>query len=258
LSLALLDVERRRRPPPAAMGRRIRHFLGVDVPAAVWAERLNVLRAAAVLGLGAAVGFGLALADADVARALVGDDLAGEIEAGAAWTDRIAATDAYASTSLNVIVNNVGVGLRVFALGVLGGVATLLGVVMNGLTLGAVFGYATRLHTEATLARFIVAHGPVELAMICVAGAAGLGLSRAVLSPGHRLRLAALREEGARGLRLITFATVGFVVIGTVEGFVSPGRHFPLFVNAGVGVLLGLLFFGWAATGRNVPSPATR
>jgi uncharacterized membrane protein SpoIIM required for sporulation len=251
LSLALLEVERRRRPPPAPTVRRLRRFLHDDVPAAVWAERHHVVRVAAVLAASAVFGFAVARVDAEVARALVGDDLADAIEAGARWTDRIAEDDAYASTSLAVIINNVGVGLRVFALGVFGGVATLLGVVHNGLTLGAVFGYATMLGTQATLARFLVAHGPVELSMICVAGAAGLCLGRAVLAPGRRTRLQALRHEGARGVQLLAFATIGFVVIGTVEGFVSPGQHFPLVLNVAVGLSLWLLFLGWAATGRH-------
>jgi uncharacterized membrane protein SpoIIM required for sporulation len=251
LSLALLEVERRRRPPPPPTVRRLRRFLREDVPAAVWAERHHVARVAAVLAASALFGFAVARVDAEVARALVGDDLADAIEAGARWTDRIAEDDAYASTSLAVIVNNVGVGLRVFALGVFGGVATLLGVMHNGLTLGAVFGYATMLGTQATLARFLVAHGPVELSMICVAGAAGLCLGRAVLAPGRRTRLQALRHEGARGVRLLAFATIGFVVIGTVEGFVSPGQHFPLLLNVAVGLSLWLLFLGWAATGRH-------
>jgi uncharacterized membrane protein SpoIIM required for sporulation/uncharacterized RDD family membrane protein YckC len=256
LSLLLLDVERRRDAPPARWSVRLHRFFVVDVPAAVWRERTNIARTAGVLALAAGVGFIAGLADADVARALVGDDLAAEIERGAAWTNAIEQNGDFASTSLSIIVNNVGVGLRVFALGVLGGVATLLGVVQNGVALGAVFGYATQLGTQATLTRFIVAHGPVELSMICVAGAAGLCLGRAVVSPGRRTRLRALRDEGARGLRLIAFATTGFCVIGTVEGFVSPGQHFPIVVNAAVGVVMWLLFFWWARLGQGARAAA--
>jgi uncharacterized membrane protein SpoIIM required for sporulation/uncharacterized RDD family membrane protein YckC len=249
LSLLLLDVERRRDPPPPRLSVRLRRFFLDDVPTAVWRERLNIARTAGVFALAGAVGFIAGFVDADVARALVGDDLAGEIERGASWTNAIERDGDFAATSFSIIVNNVGVGLRVFALGVLGGVATLLGVVYNGVSLGAVFGYATQLGTQATLARFIVAHGPVELSMICVAGAAGLCLGRAVVSPGRRTRLRALREEGARGLRLLAFATAGFCVIGTVEGFVSPGQHLPLFINFAVGIAMWLLFFFWARRG---------
>ncbi|MDP2340231.1 MAG: stage II sporulation protein M [Deltaproteobacteria bacterium] len=250
LSLALLDLERRRRPPAGPLGPRLRRFLAVDVPQAVWSERANIARAAGVLSLALVLGFAIAFADADLARALVGDDLAVEIENGAAWTNKIETDHAYASTSIAIILNNIAVGLRVFVYGVAGAVGTLLGLVSNGLSIGAVFGYATRLGTQETLLRFIVAHGPLELSMICVSGGAGLCLGRAVLSPGRRSRLQALREEGGRGLRLMVFAMIGFAVVGGVEGFVSPGTHFPTALNATVGALLWLLFAAWVVGAR--------
>jgi uncharacterized membrane protein SpoIIM required for sporulation/uncharacterized RDD family membrane protein YckC len=250
LSLALLDAERRRavRLPPALA---VRRFLFSEVPATVWAERGLVARAGAVLVLGLFIGGGVSYADAGLARALVGDEVAAMVEQGATWTDRIEESNAFAQTSVKIILNNIGVGVRVFALGLLGGVATLLGLLSNGVQIGAVFGYALRLGTADTLLRFILAHGPVELTMICVAGAAGMCLGRALLAPGRRTRLQALREEGARGVRLIVAASLGFLVIGAVEGFVSPGRLFPAVVNASIGLTLLALFWGWVlAWGR--------
>jgi uncharacterized membrane protein SpoIIM required for sporulation len=256
LSLSLLDMERRRRPPPPPLWPRLVDFFGIDVPAAVWRERAGVGRAAVVLFGSGAVGFGLAFLDAGLARGLIGDALTDLVEQGARWTDDIERNGSYVSASLQIIFNNVSVGVRVFALGVLGGVATILGLVSNGVSLGATFGTAVRLGTHETLTRFIVAHGPVELSMICVAGAAGFCLGRAVIAPGARSRVEALREEGRTGLCLVTFAVTGFVTIGFVEGFVSPGRYFPVAVNAAVGVAMWLLFFGWARLGRRHLPPA--
>lgn len=250
LSMVLLDLERRRRLRPGPAWPRLVRFFAVDVPATVWSERRQIARSAVLFAFAVAVGFVVSLADADVARALVGDDLAERIEKGASWTNEIEKQQSYGSTSVAIIVNNVMVGVRVFALGIVGGVGSLIMLFLNGLSLGAVFGYATALGTQETLLRFIVAHGPVELSMVCVAAAAGLCLGRAVLSPGRRTRARALREEGKKGLHLAAFATVGFCVVGTVEGFVSPGSHFPTALNAAIGVVLWLLFAAWAATGR--------
>lgn len=244
LSLALLHAERlrtARRPARRALAR----FFGHEVPAAVWAERALVARAATVLTLGLVLGGALAYGDADLAQALVGEQIAEQIERGAAWTDRIEADGTFAQASAQIIVNNVLVGARVFAMGLLGGVATLLGLVSNGVQIGAVFGYALRLGTADTLLRFILAHGPVELTSICVAGAGGLCLGRAIIAPGRRTRMRALREEGARGARLLAAAVLGFLCIGTVEGFISPGRAFPTWLNATLGLGLWLLFLGW-------------
>lgn len=244
LSLTLLHAERQRTTRPPAR-RAVTRFFGHEVPAAVWSERGLVARAAAVLALGLLVGGALAYGDAELGQALVGDEIADQIERGATWTNRIEADGTFAQASAQIIVNNVMVGVRVFALGILGGVATLLGLVSNGVQIGAVFGYALRLGTADTLLRFILAHGPVELTSICIAGAGGMCLGRALISPGRRTCMRALREEGARGARLLVAAVVGFLCIGSVEGFVSPGRAFPAWLNALLGLGLWLLLWGW-------------
>ncbi|MCC7112177.1 MAG: stage II sporulation protein M [Deltaproteobacteria bacterium] len=244
LSLALLDAERRRVVRGNAR-RALSRFWGREVPAAVWEERGLVARAGAVLATGLLLGGALAWADPALAQALVGDELAAQIEKGAAWTDRIEADGTFAQASAQIIINNIMVGVRVFGLGLLGGVATLLGLLSNGVQIGAVFGYALRLDTAATLLRFILAHGPVELSSICVAGAGGMCLGRALISPGRRTRIAALREEGARGARLLCAAVLGFLCIGAVEGFVSPGKAFPAWLNGALGLSLLALYWGW-------------
>ena len=253
LSLALLDAERRRVAPVRVAVAARRFFLSA-VPSAVWAERELVARAGAILMLGLLIGGAVAYADADLARALIGDSVAAGVERGASWTNAIEEENSFAQVSLQIILNNVGVGLRVFALGILGGVATLLGLLVNGLQIGATFGYALRLGTADTLLRFVLAHGPVELTMIAVAGAGGMCLGRALLSPGRRTRLQALREEGARGARLVVAASMGFVVIGTVEGFVSPGKMFPSAMNAAIGLGLLVLFWAWVRAFARTPT----
>lgn len=244
LSLALLDAERRR-VPRAPLAISMKRFFLYEVPSTVWAERGLVARAGAVLAVGLFVGGALAFSDAEMARTLIGTDLASAVERGANWTTSIEDNEAFAQVSVQIILNNVGVGLRVFALGIIGGIATMLGLLMNGLQIGATFGYALRLDTADTLLRFVLAHGPVELTMISVAGAGGMCLGRALLSPGRRTRLQALREEGARGAKLVVAASLGFMCIGMVEGFVSPGSMFPWPVNAAIGFTLLALFWVW-------------
>ena len=196
ISLALLEVERRRRPLSAPALRRLSGYLADDVPLAVWAERANIVRIMVVFAGATVVGGAISFLDLDVGRGLIGDDLTDLVEQGASWTDAIAREGAYLQTAVSVGLNNIGVGLRTFAFGVLGAVGTVLVVAMNGVKLGATFGVAIRLDTADTLGRFILAHGPVELSMICVAAAGGVCLGRAVISPGQRTRILALRDEG--------------------------------------------------------------
>jgi uncharacterized membrane protein SpoIIM required for sporulation/uncharacterized RDD family membrane protein YckC len=244
LSLALLDADRGRGAPRGRKG--LLAFFARDVPAAVWQERVLVLRAGAVLLLSSLLGFGLCYADPVLGRALVGEDLAGAIEDGARWTDRIAESGAFAATALRLILNNGWVCLVAFVSGLLGGALPLLVLFGNGIHLGSVFGYATRLGTADTLARFILAHGPVELSAICVAAAGGLCLGRSLLAPGRRSRLEALREEADVGARLFLAAIFGIAVIGTVEGFVSSGAFLPWYGSLFIGLGLFGLFAAWA------------
>jgi uncharacterized membrane protein SpoIIM required for sporulation len=250
LSLALLEVEEARRPLPAPLLQRVATTFADDVPRAVYAERRTIARAAVIFAISFVVGGALSFIDLDVARSLIGDDLMGLVEGGATWTDAIERDGEYLRTTLSVGFNNIVIGARMFALGIASGIATLIALVLNGVSLGATFGAAFRLDTAATLLRFIVGHGPVELSMVCVAAAAGFVLGRAVLSPGELSRVQALRNAGRTGLLLSLFATTGFAAIATVEGFISPGAHFPLVVKVAVGVGSWALFAAWAARGR--------
>lgn len=243
LSLTLLDAERTRRRPRRSGG--LLRVLAGDVPAAVYQERHQVARAGVVFLLSIAVGFGLAYANPSLGKALVGEDLSRAIEEGARWTDRIEENATFAQAAVMIIVNNVRVALIAFVLGLLGGIGPLLVLHANGLHFGSVFGYALSLGTAGTLGRFILAHGPTELSAICIAGGAGLCLGRALLAPGRRFRLEALRTEAATGGRMVLAAALMLLVIGGIEGFVSPGSHFPWQLNATVGVVMITLFVLW-------------
>lgn len=244
LSLTLLDAERHR----AAVGARagLWHLLAVEVPGAVYQERKQIARAGLVFTLSVVVGFSLAYANAALGKALVGEDLARLIEEGASWTNRIEEQGSFANAAVMIITNNVRVALIAFVMGLVGGVGPLLVLYGNGLHFGSVFGYAMSLGTAGTLGKFVLAHGPTELTAICVAGAAGMCLGRALIAPGRRTRLEALRAEAATGGKLALAAVLMLLVIGGVEGFVSPGSLFPWPVNLAVGVAMISLFVAWA------------
>ena len=71
-----------------------------------------------------------------------------------------------------------------------------------GMMLGGVFAYTHRFGLSDELYRFVVAHGIVELSVICLAGAAGLAIGRAIARPGPDGRMAsaraATRDAGTR------------------------------------------------------------
>jgi uncharacterized membrane protein SpoIIM required for sporulation len=121
-----------------------------------------------------------------------------------------------------IMTNNIRVAFLAFAGGVLLGIGTVLVLVWNGLSIGAVAGLAVVNGLGPALGDFVAAHGGIELSVIFVAGGAGLRLGHAILSPGLLPRRQALNQAARRSVRLLFGCAPLLVVAGVLEGFVSP------------------------------------
>ena len=91
---------------------------------------------------------------------------------------------------------------------------------------------------------FVVAHGVVELSVICLAGAAGIQLGEALVRPGLKTRMAAFRDAVRQAAKLLPLVALFLVGAGIIEGYVSPNDSYPLVVRVIVGVGYGILL--WA------------
>jgi uncharacterized membrane protein SpoIIM required for sporulation len=134
------------------------------------------------------------------------------------------------------VMNNVGIGFRTFAGGLILGLGSFVILLVNGLSIGAVAGHLTRLDYGATFWPFVSGHGPYELTAIAICGAAGLLLGQALLAPGQRTRLAALRANARDAVILVGGATVLLVFAAVIEAFWSAGPA-PAGLKYAVGVL---------------------
>ena len=74
------------------------------------------------------------------------------------------------------IQNNIGVGFRTFAGGLLFGVGAALFLIFNGVFFGAVAGHLTVSGSTEPFWSFVIGHGAFELTAIVLAGMAGLKL----------------------------------------------------------------------------------
>jgi len=90
---------------------------------------------------------------------------------------------------------------------------------------------------------FVTAHGVVEISTILIAGAAGLMVGAAMLNPGDYTRRDALSVRGTDAVKLVLGVAPILVVIGLVEGFVSPQPMIPAPFKMFFGVLLGALLY---------------
>jgi uncharacterized membrane protein SpoIIM required for sporulation len=143
------------------------------------------------------------------------------------------------------IMNNISIGFRTFAAGLLGGVGSMFVLVMNGVMIGAVAGHLTVIGYGGPFWRFVVGHSAPELLAIVISGGAGLQLGFALIAPGRRSRGRALVEAGVIGARLVfgVFALLLFAAF--VEAFWSSMGWVPDPVKFGVGGLLWLSILLW-------------
>lgn len=120
------------------------------------------------------------------------------------------------------IWNNVDIGFKSFAGGILGGVGSLMVLLFNSIYLGAVFGYVHYSGNPMTLYTWVVAHGAPELTGIIISAMAGLRVGLSMLRPGRLERRAALVLAGRKALPLVIGAAVMISIAAVIEGFWSP------------------------------------
>ena len=136
------------------------------------------------------------------------------------------------------IMNNVGIGFRTFASGVLLGVGTVVVLLFNGIVIGSVAGHLTRLNYTSTFWPFVSGHGAFELTAIVICGMAGLILAHAVFSPGAMRRAHALQAAAAEAVKLVIGAALMLVVAAFIEAFWSPNPAVGAEVKYAVAALL--------------------
>jgi uncharacterized membrane protein SpoIIM required for sporulation len=133
-----------------------------------------------------------------------------------------------------IIANNVQVTFAAFAFGITLGIGTLILLLLNGISLGGVFGLYASKGILPLLVAFVAPHGVLELSAICISAGGGLLIAAALLVPGDRTRRRALVENSRRAIRLIAASTLLLVVAGSLEGMVSPIPNWPLWAKLAV------------------------
>jgi uncharacterized membrane protein SpoIIM required for sporulation len=152
------------------------------------------------------------------------------------------------------VMNNVSVGFRTFASGLLGAIGPVFMLIFNGVMIGTVAGHLTAIGYGGPLWRFAVGHSAPELLAIVIAGAAGLLIGMALIAPGQRTRARALVEDGVDGARLILGVFAMLVFAAFVEAFWSSIGWMPDSVKFSVGGLLWLLILLWLWRGGRDPA----
>lgn len=232
----------RRTASPAA---GLRRFFAVSFPAAVWHIRAFIAVAALSTLLPVAI-VGIWLANTEEALAYAGTEAE-----QAAYVDED--FEAYYSSepagqfATEVLVNNIQVSFLAFAAGVLFGIGSVFILVYNGANVGVALGLFIVAGQQSKFWGLILPHGLLELSAVIIAGAAGMTLGWALVSPGERTRSESFTEAARRSVVVILGLMVAFITAGIIEGFVTPSG-LPTAARVGIGASVELAFIAYVVS----------
>jgi uncharacterized membrane protein SpoIIM required for sporulation len=176
-------------------------------------------------------------------------DLVATVERGHLWTQGILNVVPSSVLALQILTNNIVVSLFAYCAGFVFGLGTLYILGLNGLMLGAVFAFTAQHGLATALFRFVVAHGCVEISVMCLSGAAGAAVGEALIRPADGNRMESFRIAALRSGKLLAACAVLLVGTGIIEGYVSPRAWYPLWsrlvIGIGYWIFMIALLRGW-------------
>ena len=134
---------------------------------------------------------------------------------------------------------------RIAAMCVAGGITAVFPIYVlfsNSVDVGLVGAVMHRYGADWPFYSLILPHGMLELTCVFAAGAAGLRLFWAWLVPGARTRAQSLAQEGRATIVVVVALTIGLLVSGLLEGFVTPSAANP-WLKIGLGALACAAFW---------------
>jgi uncharacterized membrane protein SpoIIM required for sporulation len=236
-------------------------FFFVRFPRALRAHLHWIAVAVALFLVAALLGLAVAVYEPGVALSLLGPDAVAGLRQGHLWTESLTTTLPPAFSSSRIATNNMSVALTAWAGGAAAGLGSLWVVLLNGFMLGAAFGVTARYSLAGELGTFVVAHGMLEITLILVCAGAGLGIGTALLRADDLPRSVTVPRAAREALVVLLGCLPWFLVLGIVEGFLSPSPDLPFAVKALLGVALEVCFLTplalSALRGERSLSPAT-
>ncbi len=211
--------------PRASLWSWLRRFLGGGWSAAVRGMKLDLAVALAVMVAGAVVGWLLVAGDSEWYHALVPGQFSDGRQPGAT-REVLAATlfgnrdqPAMSAFAAYLFNNNAQVAILAFALGFAFGIPSLLLLVQNMATLGAMLWLFHGAGLTVEFIGWLSVHGTTELFAILLAGGAGLHIGRSMAFPGDLSVMEAAAAAGRRSAQVMAGVVLMLVIAAMLEGF---------------------------------------
>jgi uncharacterized membrane protein SpoIIM required for sporulation len=223
------------RPPRFGRARLLTLFRD-DIPAAAVSVRTTTLWIAALFVASVLAGWWLVATYPALISIIASDRMIDGVEHGHLWTDQLFSIAPPELLSARIFSNNVVVTLGAFCSGIFLGLGAFYMISFNGLMLGGLLAFTHQFGLAHGLVRFILPHGPVEISVICLAGAAGTALGESLIRPRLATRAESLRRRAAELGPLLIACALLLLGSGLIEGFISPSTHFAIPVRLAIGL----------------------
>lgn len=228
---------------------RLKALFRDEIPAVVRELRQPILWISLLFALSAGAGWWLVATYPDLIGLLASEDMVAGVEQGRLWTEGMLNVMPSSVVSTQILANNIMVSVAAFAVGIFFGLGTFYLIALNGLMLGGMFAFTHQHGLAGELLKFVIAHGVVELSVICLAGAAGTLLGESLIRPTHATRRESFQHATAKAGKLLVLCALLLIGCGFIEGYLSPDPDFPMLSRVVVGFGYGALMVA-ALTGR--------
>ena len=219
----------------------LRELLRIDIPNAVRDLRPRIAGMVSLMVLSALAGWWLIATFPTLIGLLASNDMIEQVQQGHLWTEGIFNIMPSSILSISILANNITVSVMAFCAGIFLGLGTLYLVAVNGLMLGGLFAFVHQHGLARALFEFISAHGPVELSVICISGAAGVMLGESIMRPSIGSRRDSFQACAHRVGPVLLLCAVLLVGCGFIEGFISPDPRFPMASRLTIGIAYWLI-----------------
>jgi len=234
---------------------RVMRLFRDEIPEIIVSLRPTILWLALLMLISVFAGWWLIATYPDLIGLTASPKMIDDVEHGRLWTDNLLNVTPSSILSVRILSNNIVVSVFAFCAGILFGLGSFYIIATNGLMLGAMFAFTRQHGFGLALLNFILAHGFVELSVICIAGAAGTALGESLIRPGSLTRRESFQRSARRSVRVLLACAMLLIVCGLIEGFISPNPGFPLASRAVIGVSYWFIMLAFLSGRMFRPTP---
>lgn len=211
--------------PRSSLWDWLRRFFGGGWSASVRAIWLEICISLSVMVAGTVVGWLLVAQNKEWYYSLVPSDFLDTRVPGASrevlqhslqGVDKVEGLSYFSAALFS---HNAQVSIMAFALGFAFGIPSLMLLLQNMATLGAMLWLYDGAGLTLDFVAWLSIHGTTELFAILLAGAAGLHVGRNMAFPGNRSVIAAMAESGRRAAQVMSGVVLMLVIAGVLESF---------------------------------------